>query len=162
MMAAAAVVAGVAVIGSLAPHVGAKQAAPNQVEPNHFVAPTTLSLVGGENPAIPGDPTPGVATAGTTLAGLIGVTLEEMDAVRFPASVRTATGTIAPCLATLSVGSLSGTAPVIARDKTRTDVRLIGAGTITPGSTASVDVVCTWTDRKGVSFHHETHWLGTL
>jgi len=158
----AAISIGVGALFALGPHAGAKGAKNVVAEPGHVLsASTRLALVGGEDPNASTNLTPGFAIAGVAAPNLV-IRLDEMDATRFPATARTATGTVTPCIANLAFGSVSGTAPVTLDNNGRTFVQLVAPGTAAPGAAASVDVVCNWADKKLGPQHHETHWAGVL
>jgi len=118
---------------------------------------SSMTLVGGEDPTI--DPLNPAVGDMRWQSPVRKVAMLNMDPARFPASIpKQATP---PCVANLSLGTLKGTAPVT----------LIGGFTTaeladntpgTDGQLGTADVVCNWTDAKGVVQHHETHWKGEL
>jgi hypothetical protein len=116
-----------------------------------------LSLVGGEDPTF--DPLNPATAEVRSQPPVRRIDLFKMDAARFPASVA---GNAAPCVATLSIGSLSGTAPVVV------DPIIVGATTAglrdntapTDGQLEKADIVCDWTDAGGALQHHEAHFAG--
>jgi len=155
----ALMVAGTAMIAGVAGTAGAK----GGVKPDQGGVRTALNLVGGEDPTVPGSALLAEADArftGTVSKLLIG----NLDAARFPVTVRNqANQNVSPCTVTMSLGSaINGTAPLTAAGGGTTTATLDSSIRSFPGDAAKIDVVCDWTDRKGVVNHHETHWGGNL
>jgi len=125
---------------------------------------SALVLVGGEEPSVPGSATPAAADARFT-GKVSKVSISGLDATRYPLTVRNqANQTVSPCVATFSLGGLSGSAPLVVDPATaRANASSFSWDAVSSaGASATADVVCDWTDRKGVVNHHETHWAGTL
>jgi len=120
---------------------------------------SALTLVGGEDPTI--DPlNPAIAEARWAAPSTRRIDITGLDPARFPESVAGAGG---PCITTMSVGSLSGEADIIA-DPTLPGTNTAGlrdAGPGADGQLAKVDIVCDFLDGATL-VHHETHWAGEL
>ena len=157
----AAIAAGAITITGAAGLAGAKRG----VDPAAGGVRSALALVGGEDPSIPGGVTPAAADARFT-GKVSKISLNTMDAARFPLTVRNqANVDVSPCVANVAIGSLTANGILLVADP------ITGRATVATftwnapsaaGAATSVDVVCDWTDRKGVVNHHETHWAGTL
>jgi len=125
---------------------------------------SALTLVSGEDPSIPGGAT--AAAADARFTGKVSkVTISGVDARSYPITVRNNLNqNVNPCSITMTLGSNSGTALFAA------DPKVAGANTASvswnavtsTGDASTIDIVCDWTDKKGVHNHHETHWAGTL
>jgi len=124
-----------------------------------------LFLVGGEDPSIPAGTTPAAADARFT-GKVSKIAINTMDGARFPLTVRNQQNVnVSPCVANLAIGSLVANNVALEADPVTGRATIATFSWDAPssaGAATSIDVVCDWTDRKGVVNHHETHWAGTL
>jgi len=157
----AVIAAGAVTITGVAGLAGAK----GGVKPDQGGVRTALNLIGGEEPSVPGSALPAAADARFT-GKVSKLNISGLDAARFPLTVRNqANATVSPCTVTMVLGSVINTTTTLVVDPAQGKANAASASSNAqafPGDKASIDVVCDWTDRKGVVNHHETHWGGTL